>query len=35
MAKAFGIRVVTTVLSDEIARSIGYLNANVVINTSK
>jgi len=35
MAKAFGIRVITTVLSDEIADSIKHLNADVVINTSK
>ena len=35
MAKAFGIRVITTVLSDEIAASIGHLNADVVVNTTK
>ncbi|MBE6700729.1 MAG: NAD(P)H-quinone oxidoreductase [Ruminococcaceae bacterium] len=35
MAKAFGIRVITTVLSDEIANSIKHLNADVVVNTSK
>ena len=35
MAKAFGIRVITTVLSDEIAKSISHLNADVVVNTSK
>ena len=36
MAKAFGIRVITTsVLSDKIADSIKHLNADVVINTSK
>ncbi len=35
MAKAFGIRVITTVLSDEIAESIKHLNADVVVNTSK
>ncbi len=35
MAKAFGIRVITTVLSDEIAASIRHLNADVVVNTSK
>lgn len=34
MAKAFGIRVITTVLSAEIARSIEPLNADLVINTS-
>ena len=35
MAKAFDVRVITTVLSDEIAKSIKYLNADVVVNTSK
>ena len=35
MAKAFGVRVITTVLSDEIAQSIKHLNADVVVNTSK
>lgn len=35
MAKAFGARVITTVLSDEIAQSIKHLNADVVVNTSK
>jgi len=35
MAKAFGIRVITTVLSDEIAESIKHLNADVVVNTRK
>lgn len=35
MAKAFGIRVITTVLSDEIAKSIKHLNADVVVNTTK
>ena len=35
MAKAFGIRVITSVLSDETAESIKHLNADVVINTSK
>ncbi len=35
MAKAFGVRVITTVLSDEIAESIRHLNADVVVNTSK
>lgn len=35
MAKAFGARVITTVLSDEIADSIKHLNADVVVNTSK
>lgn len=35
MAKAFGIRVITSVLSDKIAESIKHLNADVIINTSK
>ena len=35
MAKAFGARVITTVLSDEIAESIKHLNADIVVNTSK
>lgn len=35
MAKAFGMRVITTVLSDEIAASIRHLNADVVVNTRK
>ena len=35
MAKAFGIRVITTVLSDEIADSIKHLNADLVVNTTK
>lgn len=35
MAKAFGVRVITTVLSDEIAESIKHLNPDVVVNTSK
>ncbi len=35
MAKAFGIRVITTVLSDEIADSIKHLNADRVVNTNK
>lgn len=35
MAKAFGARVITTVLSDEIAESIKRLNADIVVNTSK
>lgn len=34
MAKAFGIRVITTVLSDEIAASIRHLGADVVVNTA-
>lgn len=35
MAKAFGMRVITTVLSDEIAESIKHLKADVVVNTRK
>ncbi len=35
MAKAFGVRVITTVLSDKIAESIKHLNADVVVNTKK
>lgn len=35
MAKAFGVRVITTVLSDEIAERIRHLNADVIVNTSK
>lgn len=35
MAKAFGARVITTVLSDEIAASIRHLKADVVVNTRK
>ena len=35
MAKAFGVKVITTVLSDEKAESIKHLNADVVVNTSK
>ncbi|MBP5173371.1 MAG: NAD(P)H-quinone oxidoreductase [Clostridia bacterium] len=35
MAKAFGARVITSVLSDQIAASIGHLRADVIINTSK
>lgn len=35
MAKAFGVRVITSVLSDEKAESIKHLDADVIINTSK
>ena len=35
MAKAFGIRVITTVLTDEIAHSIRHLNADRVVVTTK
>lgn len=34
MAKAFGLRVITTVLTDEIKQSIQHLNADIVVNTS-
>lgn len=34
MAKAYGLRVITTVLSADIAKSIRHLNADVVIDTS-
>jgi len=34
LAKAFGLRVITTVLSADIARSISHLNTDVVIDTS-
>ena len=35
MAKAFGVRVITTVLTDEIAESIKHLNADRVVVTGK
>lgn len=35
MAKAFGARVITSVLSDEIAASIQHLGADVIVNTRK
>ena len=35
MAKAFGLRVITSVLDDEKAESIRHLNADVIVNTSK
>lgn len=35
MAKAFGLRVITTVLNEKIAESIKHLNADVVVDTSK
>ena len=35
MAKAFGVRVITTVLTDEIAKSIKHLNADRVVVTTK
>lgn len=34
MAKAFGMRVITSVLSDEIAKSISHLKADRIVNTS-
>ncbi len=35
MAKTFGVRVITSVLSDEIAASISHLRADRIVNTSK
>ena len=35
MAKAFGARVITTVLTDEKAKDISHLGADVVVNTSR
>ena len=35
MAKAFGLRVITTVLSEEMAKSIEHLGADVIVDTSK
>ncbi len=35
MAKAFGVRVITTVLTKEIADSIKHLNADIVVNTDE
>jgi len=35
MAKAFGIRVITTVRSDEDVEAIGHLGADVIVNTRK
>lgn len=35
MAKAFGIRVITTVRSDEDVRDIAHLHADIVVNTSR
>ncbi len=35
MAKAFGLRVITSVLSEDIAKSISHLNADIVVDTSK
>ncbi|MBR5308376.1 MAG: zinc-binding dehydrogenase [Clostridia bacterium] len=35
MAKAFGLRVITTVLNEEAAKSIAHLGADIVVDTSK
>lgn len=35
LAKAFGARVITTVRSDELAKAIEHLNADMVVNTEK
>jgi NADPH:quinone reductase-like Zn-dependent oxidoreductase len=35
MAKAFGLRVITTVLNERVAKSISHLNADLVVDTSK
>lgn len=35
IAKAYGARVITTVISDEVAKSIEYLHADMVVNTKK
>ena len=35
MAKAFGARVITSVLSDEIAKKIKHLDADIIINSTK
>ena len=35
MAKAFGLRVITTVLNEEAAKSIAHLGADVIVDTSK
>ena len=35
MAKAFGLRVITTVLNEKVAASIRHLNADLVVDTSK
>ena len=35
MAKAFGVRVITTVLTKQIAESIKHLNADIVVNTDE
>ena len=35
MAKAYGARVITTVLNEQAAESIAYLNADLVVDTSK
>lgn len=35
MAKAFGARVITTVMNDELEAKVGHLKADIVVNTSK
>lgn len=35
MAKAFGLRVITTVLNEEAAKSIAHLGADIIVDTSK
>lgn len=35
MAKAFGAKVITTVMNDELEEKIGHLQADIVVNTSK
>lgn len=35
MAKAFGLRVITSVISDEKAKEIAHLGADVIVNTTK
>ncbi len=35
MAKAFGLRVITTVLNEQVAKSISHLKADIVVDTSK
>lgn len=35
MAKAFGVRVITTVMNEELAKAITHLNADIVVDTSK
>ena len=35
MAKAFGVRVITTVMNEDLAKAITHLNADIVVDTSK